>query len=164
MLAAIEGGLYEELAFTLCNMQMQHIEELNEVKTVEAAAIQAMLDFADRVAQCRKNSVSTPVYVCKEYIYSHLFEEIRLQKLAELSGLNPEYLSQLFKKETGLTLTNYIQWERIEEAKKLLAHSGEPISTIGARLTFYDQSHFIKVFKKHAGVTPKQYRNRIRAD
>ncbi|MCM3703993.1 helix-turn-helix domain-containing protein [Paenibacillus macerans] len=164
MLAAIEGGLYEELAFTLCNMQIQHIEELNEVKTVEAAAIQAMLDFADRVAQCRKNSVSKPVYICKEYIYSHLFEEIRLQELAELSGLNPEYLSQLFKKETGLTLMNYIQWERIEEAKKLLAHSGEPISTIGARLTFYDQSHFIKVFKKHTGVTPKQYRNRVRTD
>ncbi|AIQ70315.1 helix-turn-helix domain-containing protein [Paenibacillus graminis] len=163
MLAAIEGGLYEELAFTLCNIHIQHIEELNEGKTVEAAAIQAMLDFADRVAQCRKNSVSKPVYVCKEYIYRHLFEEISLQQLSELSGLNPEYLSQLFKKETGLTLMNYIQWERIEEAKKLLAHSNAPILTIGARLTFYDQSHFIKVFKKHTGVTPKQYRNGIRA-
>ncbi|MFB5678857.1 helix-turn-helix domain-containing protein [Paenibacillus terreus] len=163
MLAAIEGGLYAGLAFTLCNMQIQHIEELNEVKTVEAAAIQAMLDFADRVAQCRKNCFSKSVYVCKEYIYRHLFEEISLQQLSELSGLNPEYLSQLFKKETGLTLMNYIQWERIEEAKKLLAHSNEPISTIGARLTFYDQSHFIKVFKKHTGVTPKQYRNGIRA-
>lgn len=163
MLAAMEGGLYEELAFTLCNMQIQHIEELNEVKTVEAAAIQAMLDFADRVAECRKNSVSKPVYVCKEYIYRHLFEEISLQQLSELSDLNPDYLSQLFKKETGLTLMNYIQWERIEEAKKLIAHSNEPISTIGARLIFYDQSHFIKVFKKHTGVTPKQYRNGIRA-
>jgi AraC-like DNA-binding protein len=36
------------------------------------------------------------------------------------------------------------------------------ISIIGARLTFYDQSHFVKVFKKHAGVTPKQYRNRAK--
>lgn len=162
MRAAVEGGLYEELAYTLCDMHIQHIEELNEVKMVEAAAIQAMLDFADRVNHCRSHAASKPVHICMEYIYSHLFEEISLQKLADLSGLTLEYLSQLFKKETGLTLTNYIQWERIEEAKKLLAHTNDSISTIGARLTFYDQSHFIKVFKKHAGVTPKQYRNGLR--
>ncbi|WP_338533637.1 helix-turn-helix domain-containing protein [Paenibacillus peoriae] len=164
MRAAIEGGLYEELSYTLCDMQIQHIEELNEVKMVEAAAIQAMLDFADRVDQHRKDNVSKPIYVCKEYIYRHLFGEISPQKLSELSGLTSEYLSQLFKKETGLTLMNYVQRERIEEAKKLLAHSNETISAIGTRLTFYDQSHFIKVFKKHTGITPKQYRNRIQSN
>lgn len=164
MRAAVEGGLSEDLGFTLSDLHIQHIEELNEVILVEAAAIQAMVDFAERVDQCRKNNVSKPIYVCKEYIYRHLFEDITIQKLSELSGLNPDYLSQLFKKETGLTLMNYIQKERIEEAKKLLAHSNDTISTIGARLTFYDQSHFVKVFRKHAGLTPRQYRNQIRSN
>ncbi|MDQ8734529.1 helix-turn-helix domain-containing protein [Paenibacillus sp. LHD-38] len=158
--AALEGGLNEELAITLSDLHIQHIEELNELALVEAAVIRAIVDFADRVGQSRKNSSTKPVQVSKEYIYLHLFEEMTLQQLSNVSGLNPNYLSQLFKKETGLTLMNYIQRERVEEAKKLLDHSGDTISRIGARLTFYDQTHFIKVFKKHAGVTPKKYRDR----
>jgi AraC-like DNA-binding protein len=158
--AAIEGGLNEEIAATLCELHVQHIEELNELSMIEAAAFGAFVDFADRVDQCRKSRSSKPIQACKEYIYLHLFEEIKLQQLSVVSGLNTSYLSQLFKKETGLTLTNYIQWERIEEAKKLLDHSNDTISMIAARLTFYDQAHFVKVFKKHSGLTPKQYRNR----
>lgn len=161
--AAVEGGLNEELASKLFELHMQHVEELNELALVEAAVIGAIVDFADRVDQNRKNSCSKPVQDSKEYIYLHLFEEITLQQLSDVSGLNPNYLSQLFKKETGLPLMNYIQRERVEEAKKLLDHSKDMISTIGARLTFYDQTHFIKIFKKHAGVTPKQYRNRNRS-
>lgn len=160
--AATEGGMYDELSATLCDLHIKHIEELNELALIEGAVIGAIVDFADRVSQIRNNGVSKVVQASKKYIYLHLFEEITLQQLAEASGLNPHYLSQLFKKETGLTLMNYIQWERIEEAKKLLDHSNDTIASIGARLTFYDQAHFIKVFKKHAGVTPRQYRNRLR--
>lgn len=158
--AATEGGMYDELAATLCDLHIKHIEELNEFALIDAAVVGAIVDFADRVSQIRNNGVSKVVQASKEYIYLHLFEEITLQQLAKVSGLNPHYLSQLFKKETGLTLINYIQRERIEEAKKLLDHSNDTIASIGARLTFYDQAHFIKVFKKHAGLTPKHYRNR----
>lgn len=158
--AATEGGMYDDLAGTLCDLHIKHIEELNEQSLVEAAVLDAIIDFADRVSQIRNNGVSKAILVSKEYIYYHLFEEITLQQLSDVSRLNPNYLSQLFKKELGLTLMNFIQRERIEEAKKLLDLSNDTISSIGSRLTFYDQAHFIKVFKKHVGVTPKQYRNR----
>lgn len=157
---AVAGGLYEETAMTLCELHIQHIEELNELALVEAAVFAAIVDFADRVRQCRYNGVSKPVRASMEYIYHHIFEEITLEKLADASGLNPHYLSQRFKKETGMTVMNYIQKERIEEAKRLLDHSKDSISQIGDRLTFYDQSHFVKAFKKHTGLTPGQYRNR----
>ncbi|OMF37966.1 hypothetical protein BK133_02990 [Paenibacillus sp. FSL H8-0548] len=158
--AATEGGVYQELAMTLCDLHVQHIEELNDLGAIETTVFTAISDFADRVNQCQNNNHSKAVQKSKEYIYLHLFGEITLQLLSEVSGLNPHYLSQLFKKETGLTLMNYIQRERIEEAKKLLDHSSDTISRIGERLTFYDQAHFVKAFKKHAGMTPKQYRNR----
>ncbi|WP_258203553.1 helix-turn-helix domain-containing protein [Paenibacillus endoradicis] len=160
--AATEGGMYDELASTLCDLHIKHIEELHEFALIDAAVVSAIVDFADRVSQIRNNGVSKVVQSSKEYIYLHLFEEITLQQLAKVSGVNPHYLSQLFKKETGLTLINYIQRERIDEAKKLLDHSNDTISSIGTRLTFYDQAHFIKVFKKHEGVTPKHYRDRFR--
>ncbi|WP_138752163.1 helix-turn-helix domain-containing protein [Paenibacillus sinopodophylli] len=158
--AAIQGGLYQELAMTLCDLHVQHIEELHELGAIETAVFTAISDFADRVNQCRNSNHSKPIQKSKEYIYNHLFEELTLQLLSEVAGLNPHYLSQLFKKETGLTLMSYIQRERIEEAKKLLEHSNDTISRIGDRLTFYDQAHFVKAFKKYAGMTPKQYRNR----
>ncbi|GIP16093.1 AraC family transcriptional regulator [Paenibacillus montaniterrae] len=161
--AATEGGVDEELTAKLCDLHIRHVEELNDLALVEAAVVGAILDFTERVSQIRANGVSKAVQLSKEFIYLHLFEEISMQQLAAVSGLNPHYLSQLFKKETGLTLINYIQRERVEEAKKLLDHSNDTISAIGARLAFYDQAHFIKVFKKHAGITPKQYRNRNRA-
>lgn len=158
--AATEGGLNGELAAMLCELHIRHIEELNDLSKVEAAAFGAIVDFADRVAQSRKAHASRPVRIAADYIYMHLYEEIPLEELSKRTGLNAHYLSQLFKKETGLALTNYIQRERIEEAKRLLDHSDDSISTIGTRLTFYDQAHFVKVFKKHAGFTPKRYRNR----
>ncbi|MFD2115121.1 helix-turn-helix transcriptional regulator [Paenibacillus yanchengensis] len=81
--------------------------------------------------------------------------------LAELTGLNSNYLITLFKKQMRMTLKNYIQEQRIEEAKKLLRLTNDTISSISTRLNFYDQSYFIKVFKKHTGITPKQYRSDV---
>lgn len=159
---AMEGGLPEEIAMSLCDLHIQHIEELSELALVESAVISAILDFADRVRQFRHNGVSKPVRASIEYIILHLFEDITLDQLSRVSGLNPNYLSQRFKHETGWSVTNYIQRERVEEAKRLLDHSDDPISRIGDRLTFYDQAHFAKAFKKHTGLTPRQYRNRGR--
>ncbi|RRJ64627.1 helix-turn-helix domain-containing protein [Paenibacillus oralis] len=158
--AAIEGGLNEELASVLCSLHIQHIEELNDLSKVSAAIIGAIVDFAVRVNQFRKSSVSKAVRLSMEYIYLHLYDKIDFEQLSNISGLNPHYLSKRFKHETGLTLTNYIQRERVEEAKRLLDHTYDTLLSIGARLTFYDQAHFVKVFKKHVGITPNQYRNR----
>ncbi|GLX71406.1 helix-turn-helix domain-containing protein [Paenibacillus glycanilyticus] len=161
MRAAIDGGLFEEQAYMLSDLYIQQIEELHDVQSVEAAMASALLDFAERVGQSRNHALSKPVKVCREYIYAHLYEEITVDQLAELCGLNSGYLMHLFKKETGQTLTGYMQKQRIEEAKKLLQMTGDTISSIGSRLGFYDQAHFIKVFKKHAGVTPKFYRGSL---
>ncbi|MNC36171.1 HTH-type transcriptional activator Btr [compost metagenome] len=96
--------------------------------------------------------------LCQNYIFNHLYEDISLSRLAEIAGLNASYLSQLFKKETGLAVSDYIQRERIEEAKRLMELPGITLSDIAIRLHFNDQSYFTKVFKKYTGKTPRQYR------
>ncbi|WP_313637156.1 AraC family transcriptional regulator [Paenibacillus sp.] len=164
MRAAVDGGIYEELAFTLSDLHIQQIEELNDVKAVEAALVRALMDFTERVEQSRKESMSRPIRICCEYIFNHLFQKITFDKLAELTGLNSNYLMNLFKEQTGMTLMNYIQKQRIEEAKKLLHMTNDTISSIGLRLNFYDQSHFIKVFKKYMSMTPKKYRSTIKPE
>jgi AraC-type DNA-binding domain-containing proteins len=160
--AAIDGGLYPETAFTVSDLYIQHIEELQDAEEVGRVGQEALLDFAGRVRSQKSRRYSRAIAACQNYIFNHLYEDISLAQLADAAGLAPGYLSQLFRKETGITVSEYIQREKIEEAGKLLIYTDDTLLAISSRLNFHDQSHFIKVFKKHTGVTPRQYRNRQR--
>lgn len=157
--AAIDGGLLWEIAYTLSDLHIQHIEELKDIGQVERALVEAFADFADRVRQSKEREESGTVALCRNTIFNRLYEDITLEQLAEVAGLNANYLSQLFKKEVGIPVSEYIQRERIEEAKKLLELTDMSLADIGARLQFNDQSYFTKVFKKHTGMTPRQFRS-----
>ena len=73
-------------------------------------------------------------------------------------ALSPNYLSQLFKKELGLTVADYVLELRMEAAKNMLRFSSFPYDEIASILAFSSQSHFIQVFKRATGITPKAYR------
>ncbi|WMT40892.1 AraC family transcriptional regulator [Paenibacillus sp. D2_2] len=148
------------MAFTLSDLYIQQIEELKDTKTVEAVITRAVFDFTERVEQSQREGVSKPVRICQEFIFNHLYQDITVDELAELTDLNGSYLMHIFKEQTGMTLMNYVQKQRIEEAKKLLSMTNDTTSSIGGRLNFYDQPHFTKVFKKFTGMTPKQYRSK----
>ena len=79
--------------------------------------------------------------------------------MAEELYLSRPYLSAKFKRETGQTLTDYILREKTEEAKRLLRWSDKSASAIASYLGFSSHGHFIKVFKKYAGLTPQEYRD-----
>jgi AraC-like DNA-binding protein len=162
--AAIEGGLYPEIAYTISDHHIQHIEELHDSRAVEVAIGDALIDFVERVSNSRRKHLSKPIATCQEYIFNHLYEDIHLSVLADKVGLQENYLSQLFKKESGVTITQFIQQEKVEEAKKLLDLTPDPITAIAAKLNFYDQTHFIKIFKRYTGVTPKKYRDKKKLD
>jgi len=156
--AAIDGGLFWEIAYTLSDFHIQHIEELKDIPSVNRANLAALCDFADQVRDSRISKLSRTVALCQNYIFNHLYEELSMNKLAVVAGLNGSYLSQLFKKETGIAISDYIQRERIEEAKRLMQAHEITLSSIATRLLFNDQSYFTKVFKKYTGSTPKQFR------
>ncbi|GJM75884.1 hypothetical protein HMSSN036_81000 [Paenibacillus macerans] len=143
----MEGGMFPEEAYTLSDMHIQHIEELGEVNKVESALQAALGDFADGVKRGLDQRVSRPIAVCQRYIFDHLYEELALPVLAKASGVSAVHLSRLFRRETGISLTEYIQRQRVEEAKQLLSLSAYSLSDISARLQFHDQSYFTKVFK-----------------
>ncbi|MEK8126438.1 response regulator [Paenibacillus filicis] len=95
----------------------------------------------------------------KEYIEAHPEGDLRLQTLADYVHLNSAYLSQLFKQETGINLSDQITTVRIDRAKYLLAHTELKIYDI-ARLSGYQSpKHFMLVFKQQVGLTPGTYRD-----
>jgi AraC-like DNA-binding protein len=157
--AAMEGGLQEETAYTLSDLYIQNIEELNDSASVEHYMVEALSDFADRVRKNRQSKYSKPINHCINYIFNHLYEPTTIVNLAELNNMHPNYLSSLFKKEVGVSLPEYIQRSKIDEAKSLLTFSDYSILKISSLLNYNDQSHFTKTFKKFTGITPKQYKN-----
>ena len=91
-----------------------------------------------------------------QYIEQHIAEKIAIKDLSDHVGLNEYYLSHLFKKEVGSTVHRYINKKRLNTAKGYLDER-MPLKEIATRTGFGDVSHFIQVFKKEYGVTPKKY-------
>ncbi|KOO45976.1 helix-turn-helix domain-containing protein [Priestia koreensis] len=155
--AAVEGGLNSEIAYTLSDFFIQNLEEISDVFAVSPFIEKALLELTERVATTRGTKYSKPITTVQHYVLTHLYEEISLTQLSALTYLNSSYLSVLFKKEVGMSLTEYIQQSKIEEAKKLITYTNRSIMEIASLLNFHDQSHFTKVFKKITDTTPKQF-------
>ena len=69
----------------------------------------------------------------------------------------PTYLSEIFNKEIGMSIPQYLTRLRIEKSKKLLSESEMKVFEIANSVGFKDANYFGKIFKKHVGVTPQQY-------
>ena len=76
--------------------------------------------------------------------------------------ISKTYLSKLFRKETGVSISKYIVERRIALAKRLLAETSEPISTICVKTGYNFPAHFSKIFRLRTGKTPMQYRSEQR--
>ena len=104
------------------------------------------------------NSGQSPVDKIKAYVREHYMENIGRSEIADELGLNAEYVSKLFKKETGTNLSDYIAGYRIEQAKNLLEKGNLTISEVSEACGFENQTYFSTIFKKYVGITPNQYR------
>ena len=93
-----------------------------------------------------------------QYLNTHYNEHITLEDMARKVYLSPSYFSRIFKKETGISFSSYLNRVRIEHSKELLRHQNLRLTDIALLSGFEDQSYFTKVFKKVTGTTPLHYR------
>ena len=99
---------------------------------------------------------------CFQYVSRNINKVIRVDTMAEEFGISRQHLCSRFKKETGVSVLQYIQQEKIKEAERMLRFSERAVSEIASVLGFSSQSHFQTVFKKITGETPITYRERMR--
>lgn len=157
--AAMDGGLSEEEAYTLSDVYIQESDACNMPEQLWDLYVRMVLDFAARVKHSRKDlTISETIQVSIDYILRHLHYDTSLKEIADHAGLSETYFSALFKKETGETVSEFIQKSRVKEAKSLLQYSEYSLMEIGEYLGFCSQSHFTKTFRKFANMTPGQYR------
>ncbi|MEB9686071.1 AraC family transcriptional regulator [Bacillus thuringiensis serovar pingluonsis] len=157
---AIKGNLPSEIAFSLSDLYIQKIEQTDNIYAVNRLIEEALCTFADSVKEYKEKQYSKKISMSLDYIARNIYNDITVNSLANYIQINPSYLSDIFKQEVGITLKQYIQKERIEEAKRILTLTQYPVSRICHMLNFHDQSYFIKVFKKFTTMTPKQYREK----
>lgn len=99
--------------------------------------------------------------VCS-YIMSHYSENLTVDWLAATVGLSPKYLSRVFMQEKGVSMIDYLTEVRLENACGLLLYSDKCISDIAEQVGYRDALYFSKVFKRRKGLSPTQYREKIR--
>jgi two-component system, response regulator YesN len=95
----------------------------------------------------------------KELVAERLDQEISLQYMADQVHLNHQYLSVLFKSETGQNFSDYVTYCRMNKAKQLLKETNLKIYEVAALSGYLSSKHFMAVFKDTIGMTPSQYRN-----
>lgn len=155
-----QNGMELEQAFRLSDFYIQKLDDIHTVQGVKALHDEMVIDYTEKMRRyLRADTNSKHINACKEYIYSHIKERITIEDLADEFGVSAGYLSRLFKKETGISVSAYIREQKIEVAKNLLRFSDYSMIDIANRLSFSSQSHFIQQFRESVGMTPKKYRD-----
>jgi AraC-like DNA-binding protein len=91
-----------------------------------------------------------------QYIDDNFYRPIKIEELADLANMSYRNYTDQFKRRTGKTVTQYLTGRRVEYAKRLMLETDD-ILFASAEAGFGDLTHFYRVFKKLAGVTPKQF-------
>lgn len=155
-----EHGMELEQAFRLSDFYIQKLDDINTEEEVHRLHDAMVMDYTEKMRKYfRSDTNSKHINACKEYIYSHIKERITIEDLADVLGVSASYLSRLFKKEVGVSVSSYIRKRKIEMAKNLLRFSDYSMIEIANRLSFSSQSHFIQQFREVEGITPKKYRD-----
>lgn len=99
-----------------------------------------------------------------QYVKSKIPGEVTLAETANYVHLNPSYLSKLFKDKTDQNFVDFVIDMRMNEAKKLLERTSLRVNEIADRLGYSDITYFSNLFKRRTGVTPSEYRKRVRTN
>lgn len=131
---------------------LSHAESIDQIET-------CILPLLDKLAnQETNNNLSRSVSLLVQHIHKEYASDLTLEYLAEKVCLTPSYISSLFKKETGKSITTYINEYRMEKAKAMLRNTNMKLVDIAAAVGYSSQIYFNMLFKKMFGLTPSQYR------
>ena len=155
----IQGGMAPEVAYGLSDLYIQQADQCDEPRQVADLQETMIRDFAARMKALPKSpSFSLHVLTAMDYIDQHLHEPIRIPDLAANVGVSVSYLSALFAKEAGKSLSRCIREKKLDASKMLLAYSDFSVTDIAQFFSFASASHYTNAFRAYTGLTPLQYR------
>ena len=152
--AAIEGNMDVKEALSLSDLYIQKMELMKNIDDITSLQMQMLNDYTGHVAKIKGNQNYSPFLIkLNKYIINHLSDAIKSEDLCLALYISKSSLFSKIKKETGMTLSEYILNIKINESKNLLKYTSKPIAVISAYLGFSSQSHFNNTFKKYLNTT-----------
>jgi AraC-like DNA-binding protein len=155
---SLAEALLQELHFKDLHQQEVIQQLLNTIITIAARNI-ALLQTA-RISQPTHRPLSLTGYVHQNIYYP---ENLRIEKFAEYFHVSPNYIGEYFKRETGEGLQQYINTYKMQMIEARLLHTKSRLNEIADEFGFTDTSHLNKVFRKHKGISPSEFRKRSKA-
>jgi AraC-like DNA-binding protein len=156
--ATIEAGADPADTFRLSEDFISQVEQYTDVDQLALWISDIVRRFVVQAFDLAQVKHSDVVFKTTNYIKRNCAEKLSLNSLAKEVFISKSYLSSIFKKETGLSLTAYITKVRVEMSKRLLLEDDGSLAYISKQCGFKDQSYFTKVFKKETGISPKHFR------
>ena len=158
---AITGGMNSETAYTSSDYYIQQMDKCKTVAEVRDLHLEAVEYFTGYMADQKKEKIySKTVMHCMNYISCHLNRPVCVTEIAAQVKRNPDYLSSLFKKETGKTISEYVMESRLQAARNMLLDSDCSCAEVSAAFGFSSQSYFTRMFRLYTGETPKKFREK----
>ena len=157
--SAEQGGVHPIYLDNTSSDFARKIELLNSIHAVQGFMINMFKTYCELVKKHSTNNYPPCVQKVIIAIDSDLTADLTLNALSKMQNISAGYLSTLFKKETGQTLTDFVNTKRVEHAILLLKTTNLQIQTIAQYCGIYDIQYFSKIFKKYTNKTPKEFRN-----
>ena len=134
------------------------IEKCSSTDELSTVLDEAALSVTFRVSSYNKGSIKLILRNAVEYLQAHYTEQISLNEVAKHTFVSTYYISRMFKKELGKNFVDFLNELRIEKAKEMLKDVRFKAYEVAEKVGIPDAHYFSRLFKKHVGVTPTEFR------
>ncbi len=156
--ASLERLVAEEKNSGICKDVAIKVEAFSVVLATLRALISEDGGYDTSLLQ---GNIATQIYKTIKHISRSYGEELDAEKCARAVNMSYSYFSRSFKRVTGKSFKDYLNFVRINQAERLLASSEKSVMDIALECGYNNVSYFIMLFKKHKGITPLAYRKNI---
>lgn len=134
------------------------LESCRTISMIKKLVLDSIKAHLTMLEQNKLSLERKPILDTIEYVKNNYEKKILLEDVAEKFGFNPNYFSEMFKKETGKNFSSYLIEVRMEAAKELLRDSSKTIYEIASEVGYKDSKFFSQQFTKTVGIKPTEYR------
>lgn len=160
--AAVEGGANLE-KLTLLNFNcINHLISCTDREEVRCWILDSLDQFMDNMLENRSSMNVRLINKACAYITENFHKSISLDEVAQTVHLSPYYFSRIFKAEQGCNFVEFLTKVRIDKAKLMLQKPEMTVVRVAAEAGYQDASYFCRVFRQEVGVTPNQYRTKLK--
>lgn len=160
---AVERAAVHPIYIDILSSQIAHlIENTHSLEGLSDLRAQMVKDYCFLVKKHTLKNYTPLIRKAINYINVNLSTELHLKDIAEAIDVSPNYLSNLFNKETHQSITHFIHAKRIDKAIELLNTSELSIQSIAFYVGYSDMNYFTKLFKKQVGITPSHFKKQYK--